>query len=372
MFLIGLESIIYTNFTISNIEIGSIFPDYLNIWIVLWWLALIILFVACIAYAFGKKLLNRYIFFATIILAFVSLFFFIATWFKLFQDYSQLNINKQTLSMNLWTWVASWSFDILLFQDSFLRKFVWWWVYIYSSTWNKIDIVIENKVYAKKELSDKIFSWMALPKYENLNWVFKIYNEWNVFFKDKVPFSIFQRTVSIYVPQNFVFDIKQTRWLRVLNVHPPKNKLNYYNYGWYGCNWSKIYFSSWENTFVCENSNINKYGRRLYIQDYLSENVDKIVPYKHSILENSYYWERSYYDGNSWEVHSFNWIDENTVVMKAYDEFLNVFIKLKVQENGENIEVIEKNIKEIEQKRLLEKNIYKDQTFTWYNLEYIE
>lgn len=203
-------SLIFTNFSIYNIEITSVIPEYSYIWVISWIIFSSIFCISSFLYWFYKKWFNKYLLGFWLISLIITIFIYTSIFLDLTKRYLQENDYLQT-------WVIEWSFNkdenIKIDLEKILRPEIKEFVSRYKDTkviYTDEEIIryeIVNSVLWDKEIFDKYSKWISELNISVIwNEIFFKYEN-NLFIKNPVPISEVKRQIIIYIPRWYNYEI---------------------------------------------------------------------------------------------------------------------------------------------------------------------
>jgi hypothetical protein len=142
-------------------------------------------------------------------------------------------------------------------------------------------------------------------------------------FKNKVPFSIFETDLILYIPENKKYLI-HGNYYYFINVHLAEKYQNYQSYFNSNCRLREIYYSQDEEKFVCEATEYEINEAKLsLLQSELIEKFETISPLLH---QNQY--KRNYYNDygitSDWSFEKMYLFDEKTLAITFRDMSLEI------------------------------------------------
>jgi len=350
--LLVIWAMYFTSFSIENIDFTSVLPSYFIYWIITWIIALAIMSISNFVYAISWKNINKQILSLWWISLLLAVFFWLATWFDLFEKYSVKNTFYQETEIDLW---QNWSghLDIEFFKknySSFIRldsnidsiK-------LESITWSLLKATVINTIYWNDEISKKIQNWINKLSIKNEQNTIKLDFDNNKVFNKKVPFSIIEQDLVLQIPEWYDFTIINNPYrTKYENAFLDKK---YDKYIWlinFNCNNSKIYFSIEENKFICEpNENDLISAKEQYLQEYVINNFDTISPLKHKQRYKREYTGDNWYNSD-WQFYDFSLEENNNLNFNFSDRSLEINATINIEDTASWVIMKDFKIEDVE------------------------
>lgn len=341
----------FTSFSIENIDFVSFFPNYF-IWALIFWIVSLSIFsVFCFVYWISKKVINTYVLSIWWISFLVALFLVISTWFDLVQKFSSKNEYIQNSEINIensysWGLVINISW---IFNEHIISNF--WWtpkITFETSSWNILKAQIKNVIYWDEKILKMITDWLSNINLENADNKINITLENNKIFKKKVPFSFFERNLIIYIPEWITFQIIPSYWYYFENVSLDEKYKKYEEFLYQDdCKSNKITYNKEEKKFICViNENDLAFAKKEYLQKYIIENFDNISPLIHKKMYKNNYYNNYWFDSDR-NFEKFNWEDEKNLYFNFFDNSLNIYASLQIEETSTWITINDFSIKNV-------------------------
>jgi phage shock protein PspC (stress-responsive transcriptional regulator) len=362
--LLVIWAMYFTSFSIENIDFTSVLPYYFIYWIITWIIALAIMSISNFVYAISWKNINSSILTTWWISLLLAIFFWLATWFDLVEKYSVQNTFDQETEIDLWqNW--SWKIDINILKD---EKFgIMWWIYrikqieLKNISWSILKVKVKNTIYWNDEIKNQVFSWLSNFTIWKENNNINLNQDNNSNFNKKIPFTFFDRVLTIYIPEWYNFKINLPYNIYISNTSL-NSKYAKYNLLWHeNCDNKEISFQKNEEKFVCDinNEDLVDAKKQLY-QQYIIDNFDSISPVKHKKRYKREYINDDWYNAD-WEFYDFNYIDTWSLDFTFEDRSLSIYANVKLEETETWILVNDFKIDDIKvNKEVFEEKYYED------------
>ncbi len=272
-----------TDFTIDNQVIFGNLSVYLPYGIIILWLVLCILWVWAIFSIFRKKFLNSVTIFVLIWVWFLSVVSIFFGAYKTASRYTSIFSRLQKINLWSFTWedlsgdVISWNKHLSLIVD--LNKEPWnhLWINGFENSFrvekspdDKIYILVKTSINSNsQENADNLFKKMNNMEIWLSGDTLKI-KEINPIFKQKVVFSLPRREITLQIPEDISFDLKQNPYYIYLR------NTNFFATGYFtDCYNSIIKFDPTTKEFVCQ----NKEAEIQWCKDFWVEEKEDCVNY---------------------------------------------------------------------------------------------
>lgn len=355
----------------NNIIFTSMFPWYTFLWCVIGIYSATVFVLLIVQQYLKEKLVTYHFIVSAIIGCIVSTFLFIMTGYHIMNNFSEHFSATQSIEIPVKANQDKVILNLEFLNDIHIHGFDNGssQIYFYQSTGNTIKIETENTIWTKdKTTANNIFTNFSKQNIVQDGQITTINTEDNKPFKIKTPFAPIKQIIHIYVPTNIQIKIINNQYNHINNVQRSAKQEKYGHFLGYRnmCEWAYIWYSTSESGFICESDfSDNSYIVKRYIESKLPEQADDISPLKVAMYDDN--------DWTYWNVHSFNRIDSDTVTMKIYDQYLNIFIQLKVKELDDGVSVLSSKVTQVEQKMKIRKDQYKNiEIFDKYKLSFEE
>lgn len=342
IWLISIGSLYFTNFSFENIDFTQTLPNYFIFWIIFWIISITIFTIFSFIYGFSKKILNKYILSFWLISFIIALFLWISTWFDLIQKYSNKNEFTQKAEINIWN-TGSYIINLNSLKETSFDLGGTKSIKLVHSSWSILKIEMKNIFYWNDEIKEKIKSWFSKISLSNIDNNIKLSLENNKIFSKEVPFSFFEKEITLYIPEWIKISLIDDYRFYIENatINPKYSKFDNFLYSY--CRDSEIWYSSEEKWFIC---NPNKQdldeAKRRFKENYIIENFSEISPIKH---KDKY--KREYYNGHwsssDWIFYNIEWQNDKKLSLEFQDKSIEVEASLEA-ENSESWVII-KNFK---------------------------
>lgn len=303
-------------------------------------ISIFIFLIWVINYIFTKKSINKYLLSFWLVSFFIALFLWISSWFNLIEKYSDKGLVEKNYEFQL-PEINTWILDISLSwisENTFLESNYWQTVIrLEKSDWQNIKLKIETYILWNQEIVKKVSDWMSDIKMKN-EWNKLIFytDSWKVF-KQKVPFSLMQKYITLYLPESNQIKFLNNFYAYFENVSIIKEEQKYssrHN----NCLNSTIFFSKEEDKFVCKlNEEDLKMWKKSYLTNYIISNFDDISPILHNDDYKREYYNNFYYENNNsdWNFKDFKWEDDyKNVEVIFWDMSLKIKSNINLEETS--------------------------------------
>lgn len=328
IWLISIWSLYFTNFSFENIDFTQTLPNYFIFWIIFWIISITIFTIFSFVYGFSKKIINKYILSFWLISFIIALFLWISTWFDLIQKYSDKNEFTQKAEINIWN-TGSYIINLNSLKET---SFDLGWtksIKLINSTWSVLKMEIKNLFYWNDEIKEKIKSWFSKISLSNIDNNIKLNLENNKIFTKKVPFSLFDKEITLYIPEWTKISLRDDYryYFENATISHKYNKFDKFLYSY--CRDSEIWYSSEEKWFIC---NPNKQdldeAKKRFKENYIIENFSEISPIKHKEKYKREYYN-NYSNVSDWDLYDFDWKNDKKLVFKFQDRSIDVEASLE-------------------------------------------
>lgn len=328
IWLISIGSLYFTDFSFENIDFTQTLPNYFIFWIIFWIISITIFWVFSFVYGFSKKILNKYILSFWLISFIIALFLWISTWFDLIQKYSDKNEFTQKAEINIWN-TGSYIINLNSLKETSFDLGGTKSIKLVHSSWSILKIEIENLFYWNDEIKEKIKSWLSKISLSNIDNNIKLNLENNKIFTKKVPFSIYYKEITLYIPEWIKFNIINNYRFYIENtfINPKYDK--FINFLRNDCFDNEISYLKNEEKFVCnpDKENLDEAKRR-FKENYIIENFSEISPIKHKDKYKREYYN-NYSNVSDWDLYDFDWKNDKKLVFKFQDRSIDVEASLE-------------------------------------------
>jgi len=323
--LLVMWAFYFSGFSMGNMDFFSVLPPYFLWGVIFWIISATILTLGSFLYAVKKKTLNGYIFSGAGISFLIALFLGVSTGFNLAEKYfgrvefsqeasiDMSNIKEEKIQFD----ISNIMFDNLLWELGRIS-----WVKIESSTWSILSAKVVRRVYGTEQISNAIQAGLSdiVLKQEGNRIILTTQN--NKIFKNKVPFSIFENELVLYVPQNKKYFIEGS-YSYFINVHVAQIYENYQKYLYTNCRFREIYYSPEQGNFVCEANEDEIYAAKMRVlEQLLIKNFDNISSITHAKeYKRDYY---TYDTKSDWNFENIYMLDDKTLVVTFWDMSLGI------------------------------------------------
>lgn len=328
IWLISIWSLYFTNFSFENINFVQTMPNYFIFWIIFWIISITIFTIFSFVYGFSKKILNKYILSVWLITFIITLFLWFSTWLDLIQKYSNKNEFIQKAEVNIWN---TWSFILNLNKLKNSRFDIWWTnsIKLVNSTWSVFKIEIKNIFYWDDKISEKIKSWFSKISLSSIDNNIKLSLENNKVFTKKVPFSLFDKEITLYIPEWSKFTLKNDYRYYFENATINSKYSKFDNFLHSYCRDNEIWYSYEEKWFICNPSKVDlDEAKKRFKENYIIENFSEISPIKHKEKYKKDYYN-NYSNISDWDLYDFDWKNDKKLVFKFQDKSIDVEASLE-------------------------------------------
>lgn len=360
--LLVMWAFYFSGFSMGNMDFFSVLPSYFLWGVIFWIISATILTLGSFLYTVKKKTLNGYIFSGAVISFLIALFLGVSTGFNLAEKYfgrvefsqeasiDMSNIKEEKIQFD----ISNIMFDNVLWELGRIS-----WVKIESSTWSILSAKVVRRVYGTEQISNAIQAGLSdiVLKQEGNRIILTTQN--NKIFKNKVPFSIFENELVLYVPQNKKYFIEGS-YSYFINVHLAEKYQNYQGYFHSNCRLREIYYSQDEEKFVCEATEYEINEAKLsLLQSELIEKFEVISP----ILHQKQY-KRDYYNDygviSDWSFEKMYLFDEKTLAITFRDMSLEIDAHLNFENTASWVIFSNFEIKDVYVDYAFKPNYYND------------
>lgn len=359
--LLVMWAFYFSGFSMGNMDFFSVLPPYFLWGVIFWIISAALLTLGSFLYAVKKKTLNGYIFAGAGVSFLIALFLGVSTGFNLAEKYfgrvefSQetsidiSNITEEKIQFD----ISNIMFDNVLGELGRIS-----WVQIESSTGSTFSAKVIRRVYGTEQISNAIQSWLSdiVLKQEGNRII--LTSENNKIFKNKVPFSIFESDLVLYVPQNKKYFIDGD-YSYFINVHVAQIYENYQKYLYTNCRLREIYYSTEQEKFVCEANEDEIHDAKMQVvQQELIKNFDTISSIKHA---DEY--KRDYYTYNTksdWNFDNIYMLDDKTLVVTFWDMSLGIDAHVNFENTASGTVFSNFDIKDVDVDYAFQPKYYKD------------
>ncbi len=323
--LLVMWAFYFSGFSMGNMDFFSVLPPYFLWGVIFWIISATILTLGSFLYAVKKKTLNGYIFAGAGVSFLIALFLGVSTGFNLAEKYfgrvefsqeasiDMSNIKEEKIQFD----ISNIMFDNVLWELGRIS-----WVKIESSTWSILSAKVVRRVYGTEQISNAIQAGLSdiVLKQEGNRIILTTQN--NKIFKNKVPFSIFENELVLYVPQNKKYFIEGS-YSYFINVHVAQIYENYQKYLYTNCRFREIYYSPEQGNFVCEANEDEIYDAKMRVlEQLLIKNFDNISSITHAKeYKRDYY---TYDTKSDWNFENIYMLDDKTLVVTFWDMSLGI------------------------------------------------
>ncbi|MDD4151969.1 MAG: hypothetical protein PHR68_05110, partial [Candidatus Gracilibacteria bacterium] len=216
-----------------------------------------------------------------------------------------------------------------------------------NSTGSILKIEIKNIFYGNDEIKEKIKSGFSKINLSNIDKNIKLNYENNKIFSKKVPFSVFKKEITLYIPNGIQFSLKKSYKYYFENAFINSKYDKFINFLRNDCSDNEISYSKNENEFVCNPNKIDlDEAKKRYKENFIIENLSAISPIKH---KNKY--KRDYYNDYSnvsdWNIYDFEWESDKKVTFKFRDKSIDVDASLEAENTESGVIIKDFKIKKI-------------------------
>lgn len=360
--LLVMGAFYFSGFSIWNMEFFSVLPPYFLWGVIFGIISATILTFWTFLYAIKKKTLNWYFFAWAWISFLIALFLGVSTGFNLTEKYfGRVELTQEAiLDINSIT-ADKVELDV---SNMFVDNIFWEigrisWVRVESSTGNTMSVKLVRTVYGNEEISGMIqsqFSDLVLKQEGNK---ITLWTQNNKIFKNKVPFSIFETDLVLYVPQNKKYFIDGDYYYFV-NVHLAEKYGNYQRYISSNCRFREIYYSQEQQWFVCD---ANEYEINDAKVQFLQQEVMRKFEDISSLLHEDQY-KREYYNDygtrSDWNFENIYLFDDKTLSVTFWDMSLSVDAHVNFEDTASWIVFSNFDIKDVDVDYAFKPKYYKD------------
>lgn len=341
IWLIFIWAFYFSDFSIYDIDFFSVLPIYFIRGIIFWIIATAILGVASFLYGIGKKSLNGYFILFGWASLIIALFLWISSWFDLAKTYIWESEITQKASFE----ILDTSSGVINLDISKMAENYWIEEYFYYSktnikikaaTWSLLTIKVNKKIIWSENLTDRIinnFNEINLQKEDDtiiLNY------ENNKAFKSKVPLTMIDNDVTIYLPKNYQYNLGYNKYKHRYyyeNIFVNNDFEQYKDYINQDCRYKTIYYSEVEDNFVCDLSDSEiKSVKFLMLKTNLINKFESFSTIKHvDKYKNTYRWD--YNMKSDWSFDNIYNLDDDTVIIEFWDRSLDINAQVDYKEN---------------------------------------
>lgn len=360
--LLVIWAFYFSWFSIWNMEFFSVLPSYFLWWIIFWIISVSIFTFWTFLYAINKKILNVYFLTGASFSFLIALFLWISTWFNLTEKYFwSINVTQQAIFdiSNITNEGIELDISNMQIDNRFFPFGGISWVKVETSTWNTMTVKIVRKVYWNEQISNAIQSQLndLVLKQEGNKII--LWMQDDKIFKNKVPFSIFETDLILYIPENKKYFINGNYYY-FINVHLAEKYQNYQGYFHSNCRLREIYYSQDEEKFVCEATEYEINEAKLsLLQSELIEKFEVISPILH---QNQY--KRDYYNDygviSDWSFEKMYLFDEKTLAITFRDMSLEIDAHLNFENTASWVIFSNFEIKDVDVNYPFHPKYYKD------------
>lgn len=359
--LLVMWAFYFSGFSMGNMDFFSVLPPYFLWGVIFWIISAALLTLGSFLYAVKKKTLNGYIFAGAGVSFLIALFLGVSTGFNLAEKYfwrvefSQetsidiSNITEEKIQFD----ISNIMFDNVLGELGRIS-----WVQIESSTGSTLSAKVIRRVYGTEQISNAIQSGLSdiVLKQDGNRIILTTEN--NKIFKNKVPFSIFESDLVLYVPQNKKYFIDGD-YSYFINVHVAQIYENYQKYVYTNCRFREIYYSIEQENFVCEANEDEIHDAKMQVvQQELIKNFDTI-----SSISHADEYKRDYYTYNTksdWNFDNIYMLDDKTLVVTFWDMSLGIDAHVNFENTASGTVFSNFDIKDVDVDYAFQPKYYKD------------